>query len=360
MRFILPFGAAGVADITSRIAAEKLGEKLGQRFVVENQPGPGGIAAARAVLSQPPDGYTHRPRDQRHLDQRGDLQDAAVRPGQGFRRHLDHRFLRSRASPPTRSSEFKTLAGLHQGGAASSPASSMSAPSMSAAPRTLPPSCSNPRPDSTSRSFLIAALRTSSSRCCATTCSSWSISMRPMKPTLARQEDPRHCHVRPAALAISPRRADASPKPAFPATRSCRGTEYLPARNARGDHQLLNKAIREIVAIPEVKEHYADLGIEAKASSPRGVETRLQADISQMGGRDRACRHCEAVANSGRGSGWLCSPFAIRALAFAKHHLCGSRKITTKVSSELHRLDGDRVDFDEPARIHQTVDEEKR
>ena len=58
VRFIIPFGAAGVADITARLAAEKLGEKLGQRFVVENQPGPGGIAAARSVLSQPPDGYT--------------------------------------------------------------------------------------------------------------------------------------------------------------------------------------------------------------------------------------------------------------------------------------------------------------
>src|SRR5215471_10370118 len=50
VRFVLPFGAAGVADITARLAAEKLGDKLGQRFVVENQPGPGGIAAARAVL----------------------------------------------------------------------------------------------------------------------------------------------------------------------------------------------------------------------------------------------------------------------------------------------------------------------
>src|SRR5712671_5628729 len=58
VRFVLPFAAAGVADITSRIAAEKLGDKLGQRFVVENQPGPGGIAAARGVLSQAPDGYT--------------------------------------------------------------------------------------------------------------------------------------------------------------------------------------------------------------------------------------------------------------------------------------------------------------
>src|SRR5215468_8658388 len=58
VRFVLPFAAAGVADITVRLAAEKLGDKLGQRFVVENQPGPGGIAAARAVLSQAPDGYT--------------------------------------------------------------------------------------------------------------------------------------------------------------------------------------------------------------------------------------------------------------------------------------------------------------
>src|SRR5947209_8591500 len=58
VRFILPFGAAGVGDISARVAAEKLADKVGQRFVVENQPGPGGISAARAVLAQPPDGYT--------------------------------------------------------------------------------------------------------------------------------------------------------------------------------------------------------------------------------------------------------------------------------------------------------------
>jgi tripartite-type tricarboxylate transporter receptor subunit TctC len=58
VRFVLPFGAGGVADITARIAAEKLGDELKQRFVVENQPGPGGIAAARSVLSAQPDGYT--------------------------------------------------------------------------------------------------------------------------------------------------------------------------------------------------------------------------------------------------------------------------------------------------------------
>jgi tripartite-type tricarboxylate transporter receptor subunit TctC len=57
-RIIVPFGPGGVADITVRVVAEKLGDKLGQRFVVENNPGAGGIAAARAALSGGTDGYT--------------------------------------------------------------------------------------------------------------------------------------------------------------------------------------------------------------------------------------------------------------------------------------------------------------
>ena len=58
VRLILPFGPGGVADVTARIVTEKLGERLGQRFIIENMPGAGGINAARAVLSSPPDGYT--------------------------------------------------------------------------------------------------------------------------------------------------------------------------------------------------------------------------------------------------------------------------------------------------------------
>ena len=58
VRIVLPFAAGGVADITTRIVAERLGDKLKQNFVVENQAGAGGITAARSVISAAPDGYT--------------------------------------------------------------------------------------------------------------------------------------------------------------------------------------------------------------------------------------------------------------------------------------------------------------
>jgi tripartite-type tricarboxylate transporter receptor subunit TctC len=58
VRIVVPFAAGGVADTTARIVAEKLGDRLGQRFYIENLPGAGGIAAARTVISSPPDGYT--------------------------------------------------------------------------------------------------------------------------------------------------------------------------------------------------------------------------------------------------------------------------------------------------------------
>ena len=58
MRLVIAFGPGGVGDTTSRLVAEKLGDKLGQRVIVENNPGGGGIAAARSVLSAPADGHT--------------------------------------------------------------------------------------------------------------------------------------------------------------------------------------------------------------------------------------------------------------------------------------------------------------
>ncbi len=58
IRVILPFGPGGLADISMRLVAQKLSEKLGQQVIVDNRPGAGGIVAANVVLSAPHDGYT--------------------------------------------------------------------------------------------------------------------------------------------------------------------------------------------------------------------------------------------------------------------------------------------------------------
>jgi tripartite-type tricarboxylate transporter receptor subunit TctC len=58
VRIVIPFGPGGVGDISIRIVAEKLSEKFGRRFIIENVPSPDGIVAGRNVLSAPADGHT--------------------------------------------------------------------------------------------------------------------------------------------------------------------------------------------------------------------------------------------------------------------------------------------------------------
>src|SRR6266403_3037543 len=58
IRLVVGFGAGGPTDIPARFIAEKLGEALGQRVIVENKPAAAGMIATRDALSQPRDGYT--------------------------------------------------------------------------------------------------------------------------------------------------------------------------------------------------------------------------------------------------------------------------------------------------------------
>ena len=56
--FIVPFAPAGGTDILARILAQKLEQRLGKPFVVENRPGAGTILATNYIAKSPPDGYT--------------------------------------------------------------------------------------------------------------------------------------------------------------------------------------------------------------------------------------------------------------------------------------------------------------
>lgn len=57
IRIVVPFGPGGIADLTARVMAKKLGERLRQGVIVENRPGAGGVVAGEAVARAEPDGH---------------------------------------------------------------------------------------------------------------------------------------------------------------------------------------------------------------------------------------------------------------------------------------------------------------
>ena len=58
VRVIVAFAAGGYADSVARQIGQKLSERLGQHFVVDNRGGAGGTIAARIAADAAPDGYT--------------------------------------------------------------------------------------------------------------------------------------------------------------------------------------------------------------------------------------------------------------------------------------------------------------
>ena len=58
VRVIVPVAAGGGVDVMARMISQKLSERWGQQFVVENRAGAAGIIGTKAVIGSPPDGYT--------------------------------------------------------------------------------------------------------------------------------------------------------------------------------------------------------------------------------------------------------------------------------------------------------------
>src|SRR5476649_974086 len=58
IRFVVGYPAGGATDILARIIGQRLSEKLGQQFVIENKPGAGNNIGTETVVNAEPDGYT--------------------------------------------------------------------------------------------------------------------------------------------------------------------------------------------------------------------------------------------------------------------------------------------------------------
>jgi tripartite-type tricarboxylate transporter receptor subunit TctC len=279
VRIVLPFAAGGVADTTVRIVAEKLATKLGQRFYIENQAGAGGIAAARTVIASAPDGYTlallsngtavsvslfkHLPFDP--------LKDFAPISSLGF---FDFIFSTSAGSP------FKTLAdfiaaakarpgALNVGTINIGSTQNLSAELFKTAAGidfTIVPYRGTPEVEVSLLQGDIALMIDSYSA---------------MKGNLADGKF--------RALASSgPVRSESTPDIATVRENGVADYDvvswnalFAPAGTPPEIVATLNAALQDILADPDVKQRMLELGITAKASTPRDISARLKSDIDK-------------------------------------------------------------------------------
>ena len=58
VRIVVPFAAGGSTDLIARLIGQRLSERLGQQFVIENRPGAGSNIGTELVVNASPDGYT--------------------------------------------------------------------------------------------------------------------------------------------------------------------------------------------------------------------------------------------------------------------------------------------------------------
>jgi tripartite-type tricarboxylate transporter receptor subunit TctC len=58
VRIVVSVAAGGGVDVMARLLAQKLSERWGQQFVVENRAGAAGIIGTKSVIGSPADGYT--------------------------------------------------------------------------------------------------------------------------------------------------------------------------------------------------------------------------------------------------------------------------------------------------------------
>jgi tripartite-type tricarboxylate transporter receptor subunit TctC len=279
VRLILPFGAGGVADVTARLVTEKLGEKLGQRFVIENMAGAGGINAARAVLSAPADGYSLA------LLSNGTAISVSLFKNLGFNPvtdfvpvssmgYFDFIFVTQAGSPYPTLAEFIKAAKAKPGtlnvgtinvGSTQNLAAQLFK-STAGVDVTIVPFRSSP-------DVLIALLR-------------GDIQMGIENYTAVQS----HVADKAAIAVSSSGTIRTSFLPDVPTVKEAGGGDFearswnaifAPKGTPPEVIKTLNAALREVLDMPELKKRALDLGIEAKASSPEEIQDRLKADIDK-------------------------------------------------------------------------------
>jgi putative tricarboxylic transport membrane protein len=281
VRVILPFGAGGVADVTARLVADALGNKLGQRFVIENNPGAGGIAAARAALEAAKDGYTlilltngtaisvplfnHLPFDP--------LKDFVPISIIGY---FSCVFMVNASSP------FQTLSDFLKADREKPGAVNVGTINVGGTQNLTAELFKS----TAGAHFVIVPFRTSPDVVIGLLRDDVQLAMdfyAALKPTLDGGKG--------RAIATSgPQRSTGLPNVPTVQEAGVAGFDvvawnglYAPAGTPQDVIDTLNKALHEVLADPELKKRALDLGIDARASSPGELDQRMRSDIAKWG-----------------------------------------------------------------------------
>jgi tripartite-type tricarboxylate transporter receptor subunit TctC len=279
VRLILPFGAGGVADATSRLAADKLGDILKQRFVVENMPGPGGMNAARAMITAAPDGYTLG------LITNGTAISQAIYKQYPFDLVKDLAPISALGNfelvfATGADSPYKTMADLLKAARAQPGKLNLGTIAVgstqhlgAALLRSLAKVDIQLVPYKTTPDVIVGTIRNDVEL--------MTDFYAAMNAVLADKK------LRPLATS-GPKRSAFLPDVPTVAEAGVPGYEVLswnglgaPAATPQPIIDTLNKAVREVLAMPDVIKRYAELGITAQASSGAELRTRLASEIKK-------------------------------------------------------------------------------
>jgi putative tricarboxylic transport membrane protein len=279
VRIVLPFAAGGVADITARVIAERLGSKLGSRFYIENMPGAGGIAAARAVTSSSPDGYTLALLSNGNAISVSLFNTLPYDPMKDFAPisslgYFDFIFATSADSPFKSLPDFIAAAKAKPGALNVGTINIGSTQNLSAELfKTAAGIDFQIVPHRGTPDLLVSLMQGN----VALAIDSYSS----MKGNLAEGK------LRALASSGSTRSPSA---PDIPTLRESGVADYdvvswnalfAPAGTPQEIVKALNQALQDILAEDDVKKRLLELGIEARASSPEEIEARLKSDIDR-------------------------------------------------------------------------------
>jgi len=278
VKIVLPFGPGGVADVTARILADRLSKKFGQNFIIENMPGPGGINAARTVVQSTPDGYTmglvtngtaisvaafnHLPFDptQFQMVSTIGLFDLvfAVKADSPYKT-LNDFIAAAKASPGKLNIATISVGGTQNlGGELFKSMANLNVVIV---------------PYKNSPDVVVSVLRGDAQM------------LVEFPPAVAGQVKDGKLRI----LAISsPKRSPLEPKIPTVAESGVPGFEvtswngiFAPKGTPKSVVDTMNAAIREVMAMPDVKAAYAKVGVIAEASTPEELMARLKSDITK-------------------------------------------------------------------------------